>query len=138
MADEAPTHPLPAPTPVSQPFWDGTKERKIMLQWCRVCDQIIWYPREFCPNCLESDEAPEWIEASGQGRIHTFTVIRQAAHPYFQEHVPYLYGVVKLVEGPQMFTNFLMDLDAIEIGQPVEAVFTDIADDYAIVQFQPA
>ena len=96
MADEAPTHPLPVPTPLSQPFWDGTKEGKIMLQWCRVCDTVIWYPREFCPNCLESDEPPGWIEASGKGRLHTFTVIRQAAHPFFNEQTPYLFGVVEL------------------------------------------
>ena len=137
MADEAPTHPLPAPTPVSQPFWDGTKERKIMLQWCRVCDQTIWYPREFCPNCLESDEAPTWIEASGKGRIHTFTVIRQAAHPFFNERTPYLFGVVELNEGARMYTNFLMPIEDAQCGLPVEPVFTDLNDEITILQWQP-
>ena len=136
MTDEAPTHPTPAPSALTQPWWDAAKERRLTVQHCIACDRLIFYPREFCPSCLSSEL--EWREMSGKGHVHTYTVIRQAAHPYFQEHVPYLYGVVKLVEGPQMFTNFLMDLDAIEIGQPVEAVFTDISDEYAIVQWKPS
>ena len=79
-----------------------------------------------------------WKTSKGEGVIYTYTVIRQAAHPYFQEQVPYLYGVVELDEGPRMYTNFLMDIDAIEVGQRVEAVFTDISDDYTIVQWKPA
>ena len=137
MADQAPTHPLPVPTPVSQPFWDGLKERKILLQWCRVCDNISWYPREFCPHCLENDEPLQWIEASGKGRIHTFTVIRQAAHPYFNERTPYLFGVVELNEGARMYTNFLMPIEEAQCGLPVEPVFTDLNDEITILQWQP-
>ena len=104
MTDEAPTHPTPAPSALTQPWWDAAKERRLTVQHCIACDRLIFYPREFCPSCLSSEL--EWREMSGKGHVHTYTVIRQAAHPYFQEHVPYLYGVVKLVEGPQMFTNF--------------------------------
>ena len=137
MNDEAPTHPLPVPTPLSQPFWDGAKAGKIMLQWCRVCDTVIWYPREFCPNCLESDESPQWIEASGKGRIHTFTVIRQAAHPFFNEQTPYLFGVVELAEGVRMYTNFLMPIEDAQCGLEVAPVFKQLSEDYTIVQWQP-
>lgn len=137
MTSEAPIHPVPVPTPTAQPFWDGTKENKIMIQWCRICDTTIWYPREFCPNCIEIDVSPEWIEASGQGRIHTFSIIRQAAHPYFQEKVPYLFGVVELAEGVRMYTNFLMPVDEAECGLPVEPVFKEISEDFTIVQWQP-
>ena len=137
MNDAAPEHPIPVPTPTAQPFWDGTKEGKIMIQWCRVCDTTIWYPREFCPHCLESDESPQWIEASGMGRIHTFTVIRQAAHPYFNQHTPYLFGVVELAEGVRMYTNFLMPVEEAECGIPVEPVFKQLNDDITVVQWQP-
>ena len=137
MTSEAPIHPVPVPTPTALPFWDGTKENKIMIQWCRICDTTIWYPREFCPNCIEIDVSPEWIEASGQGRIHTFSIIRQAAHPYFQEKVPYLFGVVELAEGVRMYTNFLMPVDEAECGLPVEPVFKEISEDFTIVQWQP-
>ena len=108
-----------------------------MLQWCRMCDTTIWYPREFCPSCLESDESPQWIEASGKGRIHTFTVIRQAAHPYFNQHTPYLFGVVELAEGVRMYTNFLMPVDEAECGIEVEPVFKQLNDEITIVQWQP-
>ena len=136
MADEASTHPTPNPNALTQPWWDATKERRLTVQHCVACDRLVFYPREFCPHCLSSEM--EWVEVGGKGRVHTYTVIRQAAHPYFQEQVPYLYGVVELDEGPRMYTNFLMDIDAIEVGQRVEAVFTDISDDYTIVQWKPA
>ncbi len=135
MADEAPTHPTPAPSPLTQPWWEAAKQRRLTVQHCIACDRLIFYPRELCPSCMSSEL--EWREVSGKGHVHTYTVIRQAAHPYFQQHVPYLYGLVQLVEGPRMFTNFLMAEDEIEIGQPVEAVFKDISDDYAIVQWSP-
>ncbi len=136
MADEASTHPTPNPNALTQPCWVETKERLLSVQHCVACDRLVFYPREFCPHCLSSEM--EWVEVGGKGRVHTYTVIRQAAHPYFQERVPYLYGVVELDEGPRMYTNFLMDIDAIEVGQRVEAVFTDISDDYTIVQWKPA
>lgn len=138
MNDAAPARPLPVPTPISQPFWDGAKEHRLLVQWCRVCDSVIWYPREFCPHCLESDEAPQWIEASGKGRIHTFTVIRQAAHPFFNEQAPYLFGVVELAEGVRMYTNFLTPIEEAQCGLPVEPVFTDVSGDFTIVQWRPA
>ena len=28
--------PLPVPTPVTQPFWDGTKAHKLLLQRCKL------------------------------------------------------------------------------------------------------
>ena len=39
MADENKVikKPLPEITPVNQPFWDGTKAGKLMMQKCRDC-----------------------------------------------------------------------------------------------------
>lgn len=136
MVTETWSHPLPTPTPVSQPFWDAAKQHRLSMQRCHDCEQMVFTPRELCPGCMSSDL--DWVDLSGRGRVYTYTLIQQAAHPYFQDKVPYLYGVVLLDEGPRMFTNFLMDHDAIEIGQRVQAVFTDISDEYAIVQFEPA
>ena len=135
MVTEAPTHPIPYPNAVSRPFWEAAKNRKLSMQRCHDCERMVFTPRELCPNCMSSDL--DWVELSGTGRVYTYTLIQQAAHPYFYDLVPYLYGVVMLDEGPRMFTNFLIDHDAIEIGQRVQAVFKDISDEYAIVQFEP-
>lgn len=43
--------PIPEPDPVTQPFWDGAKEGKLMLPRCVDCNRVHWYPRIICPHC---------------------------------------------------------------------------------------
>ena len=33
-------------------FWDATRERQLVIQWCLSCDEPVWFPREVCPRCL--------------------------------------------------------------------------------------
>ena len=83
-------------------------------------------------------EGIEWQELSGKGRLHTFTVIRQAADPWFQQRVPYVYGVVELDEGPRMISGIQCEVEDAVCDMPVEAVFEDLNDDWTIVQFKPS
>ncbi len=55
----------PPVSPVSAPFWEATRERRLLVQWCLDCDKSVFYPRETCPGCLGTDL--EWREASGDG-----------------------------------------------------------------------
>ena len=57
------------------PFWEATRDRRLLLQWCKVCAQAIHYPREFCPACLGEDF--EWRESPGQGEIYAFNVMHK-------------------------------------------------------------
>ena len=61
---------VPDPSEVSQPFWDATREGRLVLQHCDACDGFVWYPRPFCPGCLR--ESLEWTEVSGRG-LHVVT-----------------------------------------------------------------
>jgi len=69
---------LPAPAPFVlpevKPFWDGTAEGKLLLAQCTECQQLIWYPRPFCPACASTTVT--WV-ASGRGTIYSFTVNRR-------------------------------------------------------------
>ena len=64
---EPPVHPL------TEPFWDATRERRLVLQWCRACEASIHYPREACPRCFGSDLA--WRESTGSGVVYAATVL---------------------------------------------------------------
>ena len=33
------------PEPDTQPFWDATKEKKLIYQTCDDCLEVIFYPR---------------------------------------------------------------------------------------------
>ena len=64
--------PLPEIQPYSQPFWDGTRENKLLVQHCNACDTNIFYPRRDCPECWSQDLG--WIEASGRAIVYTYSV----------------------------------------------------------------
>ena len=132
---EQPARPLPTPNVVTIPFWEAARRHELALQRCHTCDHIFFYPRELCPRCLSSEL--EWTPVSGKGHVYTYTIIRQAGHAFFQEQVPYIFGVVQLAEGPRMFTNFLCGIDDVYCGMPVEAEFEDISDRWTLVKFKP-
>jgi uncharacterized OB-fold protein len=62
---ERPSRFDPPASPVAEPFWEATKERRLLVQWCLDCDKAVFYPREICPGCFGVNL--EWREASGNG-----------------------------------------------------------------------
>ena len=134
---QAPKRPVPVSNPLTQPFWEATKQGKLTVQRCRACSRLVWYPREFCPHphCFENDM--EWVEVSGKGNLHTFTIIPQAAHPWFQERTPYIFGVIQLAEGLRMMGNVDMPIDEVKCDIPVEVYFEKIDDNWTLPQWRP-
>src|SRR5690606_35177132 len=53
--------------PDAVPFWEATRERRLVLPWCTACDRPHWYPRAVCPACL--GDSIEWRAASGVGEV---------------------------------------------------------------------
>ena len=132
------TKPRPRPMneTLSKPFWEATKRHELVLPRCRTCSKIFFYPREQCPNCYSSDL--DWTQVSGKGRLYTFTVVHQTAHPAFQPDAPHIYAIVQLNEGPRMPSNLIgCDIEDARIDMAVEAVFDDASDDYTLVKFKP-
>lgn len=128
--------PLPHPSPLTRPFWDGARSRVLRVQRCDDCATHIFYPRYLCPAC-GGDRIP-WVTTSGRGTIFTYTIARRPTHPAFADRVPYVIAVVELEEGPKLTTNIVeVDLDDLAIGMPVEATFKDV-DDITLVHFRPA
>ena len=134
MAELSP--PLPAPTPTSQPFWDGLRDGVVRLQRCDDCGTWIYYARSHCTSCLSTDLT--WTDIGGGGTIYTFTVARQPTMPHFADEVPQLLAVIELDEGPRI-TSTLVDIDpdAIEIGMRVEPVFDHKDDEVTLLRYRP-
>jgi len=109
---------FPVPDAVTQPFWDGVAEGVLRLQWCATCGRHVFYPRAVCPQCMSDDL--EWVEASGAGAVHSFTVVHRAP-PDYRDDVPYVVALVDLDEGVRMMTR-LVDVEpaAVSVGMPVE------------------
>jgi hypothetical protein len=126
---------LPNPTPVTKPFWDATREHKLLLQKCHR-GHVFYYARTNCPECLSKEL--EWVEASGKGRLYSYTVARRPQSPEFADDVPYIIAAITLDEGPRM-TSLLVDADPdnVQIEGPVELVWDDVSDEVSMPCFRP-
>jgi len=132
------TGPIPIPTPETRPFWEAARRHELMLQRCRPCDHLFFYPRAACPRCLSGDLA--WQRVSGRGTLHTFTIVHRGARD-FPLGVPYVLAIVELDEGPRLMSNLVgvaADPTVVRIGMPLEVVFEDVSDTVALPRFRPA
>lgn len=122
--------PIPPQGQHTQPFWEGAKAGKLMLPRCMDCNRVHWYPRLICPFCHSM--ALEWVEASGEGRIHTFAV-QHRAFGGWEKEVPYVTAFIDLAEGDRMLT-VLRGVDAtrpesIKIGAKARVEFEPANED---------
>ena len=118
-------------------FWRRTKNRKLCYQQCASCDGRVFYPRGHCPHCGSGDLA--WHQASGNGRIYSFSVIRQSYHPFFLSRVPYAVAWVDLDDGIRILSNVVGIDDPgsdLEIGQKVRVSWEE-HDELCIPLFEP-
>jgi hypothetical protein len=133
------TKPLPRPLnpEFTRPFWEAAKRHELVMPRCKTCDRIFFYPRSECPRCLSPNL--EWVQVSGRGRLHTYTIVYQAANRAFQPDAPYVYAIVQLDEGPRLVSNVVQcALDEVKVDMPLVAVFDDITPEWTLVKFKPA
>ena len=129
--------PIPKPSPLTQPFWDGAAAGVLMLPRCVDCNRVHWYPRHICPFCHSMNL--EWIEGSGKGRVHTFAV-QVRAFGGWAEEAPFVTAYIDLDEGDRMVT-VLRGVDPkkpqdIKIGARVQVEFEQANDEVHIPFFR--
>ena len=126
--------PRPAITPDNAFFWEGVRERKLLIQRC-ACGKLRHPPGPMCPTC----HSLEWdaVEASGRGTVYSYVVAHHPAIPPFE--YPNLIVLVALEEGTRIVSNLVgVEPDAVRIGMPVRARFVTIEGDRNLLQFEPA
>ncbi len=80
-----------------------------------------------CPDCRREGEIEDF-KFKGTGEIVTYTVIHTAAEG-FEGQTPYVLGIIKLDEGPQLTTQIIGMADDMEIGMKVRPVFRKLGQD---------
>jgi hypothetical protein len=116
---------------LSRAYWEAAREGRLLIQRCSACGEHQFYPRGHCVHCSAS--GPEWVEAKGTGRLHTFSVVHRTATPGFQDDVPYVFGIVELDEGPRLTVN-VVDTPHEELAcdMPVRLVFVQATDEIVL------
>jgi len=122
----APQKSLPKINKVDQPYWEGAAAGKLLLQKCRGCGKVQFFPRVACVDCFGE---MDWIEAKGTGKIHTFTLVRVPRNPAFKEDVPIYYINVILDEGVIMESRLVGDAkEKVKMGDRVKVIFQETHD----------
>lgn len=121
----------------SRQYWEGTREGRLRLQRCKTCQTVQFPPRHHCASCWDAEL--DWIDASGKGRVESFTVVRRAPAAAFRDKVPYVVAAVLLEEGPRMITNLVGDhVLNVGIGDEVQVEFAEGADNVTLPLFRLA
>ncbi|WP_374482498.1 OB-fold domain-containing protein [Zoogloea sp.] len=120
--------PMPVPTEISAPFWDGLKAGRLSLQRCNSCGHWIFFPRRHCDKCWSHDV--EWREVAGTGTLYTYTLTRIPTLPDFADEMPQKMAVVELDEGVRINTTLVgLAEDEIAVGMRVKPVFDKVKPD---------
>lgn len=124
--------PMPDPTYISAPFWDGLKAGKVLMQQCGACEKWTFYPRRHCSHCLSSDV--EFREVSGEGTLYTYTVARIPTLPEFASSEPQLLAVVELDQGVRINTTLVgLKEDQVKVGMRVKPVRALVSNDGTVL-----
>ena len=127
----------PPVSPLAEAFWDATRERRLLVQWCDACGAGIYWPRAACPRCL-SDQLT-WKEATGEGTVYAANVMHQPGNPMMADRVPYVLALVDLAEGVRMATNVVgCDPDDVRVGMAVRVDWEELSDGRNLPVFAPA
>jgi uncharacterized OB-fold protein len=128
---------VPSPTPDTQAYWDGLNQNRLRLQRCADCKTVRHYPRPVCPSCYSMNA--EWIDATGRGTVHSWTITHYAFHPGFKGDLPYTLLTVDLEEGVRMQAQARgIDPAALRVGLPVKVAYERVKDDLTLPVFVAA
>jgi uncharacterized protein len=129
--------PIPVPSAESQAYWDGLRDRKLLMPRCDACGKYWFPPSLLCPHCNATNWT--WASTSGRGRIFSYVVYHRVYHPGFADEVPYAVAVIELDEGPRMVSNVIgIAPDKLACDLRVEVVYQPITDTITLPKFKPA
>ena len=98
-------YPKPHQDEDNRPFLEGWSEGRLMLQRSRSGGPFFFYPRPICPYTGSRDLI--WVEASGTGKIVSFSLVMRPNHPAFVNEVPIILAEIMLEEGASLLARII-------------------------------
>lgn len=125
----------PKPRSFSKPFWDATREQKLLLQYDPAVSKFQFYPR--ATSIYSGRRNLEWRESAGKGAVYSFTIARRARPP-FQGKEPFFIAVVTLDEDVNVMGNMVdCGVDEMRIGLRVKPYWAPLPDGTHLLMFTP-
>jgi uncharacterized OB-fold protein len=124
----------PIPDEHSRAYWDAAAEGRLLIQRCGACATHQFYPRRHCAACLAPE--PEWVQARGSGRLHTYSVVHRTPNAEFAGDAPYVFAIVELDEGVRVSARIVdTPHEQLACDMPVRVAFTPGDDGFTYANF---
>ncbi len=125
----------PAFRSFSEPFWQATKDQKLMIQYDTEAGKHQWLPRA-TSRFTGKHSKLEWREVSGEGEVYSFTTVYRARPP-FRGHEPFFIAVATLPEDVQIMANTVgISAQEMKIGLPVKPYWHPLPEGYHMLMWQ--
>lgn len=101
--------PMPTEDSVNRAMLQAWRTRgQLMLQHCRGCAAVTYYPRKRCPSCWS--DALDNQPSGGQGTVISYSVVHRGVDEAFRQlGATVTLASVKTDEGPQIITLIVGD-----------------------------
>lgn len=127
--------PVTDPDSLTEPWWQATRDERLLVQRCAACGNHQHYPRALCTSCASTDL--DYAPTTGRGEVHSFTVVHRPPSPAFEP--PYVVALVRIEEGPMLLTNLVgCDPDEVQCDMPVKVVWEPLPDGRNLPLFTPS
>jgi uncharacterized OB-fold protein len=129
---------VPVADEITRGFWDSIRAHRLSIQRCQSCFWFNHPPDLICASC--GSEHLAYVEVSGRGRLYSYTTVHDPPAPGFHNLVPFLIGVVELIEQPRllMVTNLVeMERVDVRLGCDLQVIFDDLSPICTLPQFRP-
>lgn len=107
-------------------FWQGTREGKLMLQFCKDTGRFQHFPRPV--SLYTGSRNLEWREVSGNGTVYAITALRTPGLGA-DGRLPCVLATIELDEGVRIVANMPGTAPGdVRIGARVKLVWDELAD----------
>lgn len=119
----------------SKPYWDASREKKLVLQYDPKVKRYQHFPRAV--GIVTGSRALEWRESPGKGEIFSYTIARRTREP-FAGHEPFFIVFVTLDDGVNLMANMVnCSTEEMKIGLRVKPYWHPLSNGTHLLMFEP-
>jgi uncharacterized OB-fold protein len=127
--------PVPNPSALSLPYWEGTRVGELRFQRCGACGAANFGAGLVCRTCRAQDLA--WEASSGHGSLYSWTIVWRPQTPAFD--VPYAPAIVRIDEGYDMVSAVIgCSPEDMADGMSLSVEFHGVSDEVTLPFFSPS
>ena len=111
----------------SEPYWEGTKQKKLVIQYCKATGKYQHFPRPVSIFTGRRRDI-EWREVSGKGVVYSYTITERGT-PAFRGAEPYAVVSVTLDVGVNFIANIVnCTAEELKVGMKVKPYWHPLDD----------